>query len=107
MRGLRSVTCRCSTRCRDAPRGLTDRWRRRRPTAAVLRPLTRRPFARKRAPGPLLENACRIAVANHGFFSPYDGECCRPAAAYNAPPGTLELWERTPIRAGRGTATGR
>ena len=28
-------------------------------------------------------------------------------AAYNAPPGTLELWERTPIRAGRGTATGR
>jgi hypothetical protein len=23
------------------------------------------------------------------------------------PPGSLELWERTPIRAGRGTTTGR
>jgi signal transduction histidine kinase len=37
----------------------------------------------------------------------YDGECCRPAAAYNAPPGTLEVWELNPIRAGRATATGR
>src|SRR6266699_3311889 len=32
---------------------------------------------------------------------------CRAAAAYNTPPGYLELWERTPIRAGRGTTTGR
>jgi signal transduction histidine kinase len=37
----------------------------------------------------------------------YDGECCRAAAAYNAPPGSLELWQRTSIRAGRGTTTGR
>src|SRR4029077_14881674 len=37
----------------------------------------------------------------------YDGECCHAAAAYDVPPGSLELWERTPIRAGRGTAAGR
>jgi signal transduction histidine kinase len=55
----------------------------------------------------LLENAVRICGAKHGMIFRYDGECCRAAAAYNAPPGTLELWEQTPIRAGRATATGR
>jgi hypothetical protein len=37
----------------------------------------------------------------------YDGEYCRAAADYNNPPGLLELWQRTPIRAGRQTAAGR
>src|SRR5262249_15597661 len=37
----------------------------------------------------------------------YDGEYCRATAAYNAPPGVLELWERFPIRAERKTTTGR
>src|SRR5215831_14021328 len=37
----------------------------------------------------------------------YDGEYCRAAADYNNPPGLLELWQRTPIRAGRETTTGR
>jgi two-component system, NtrC family, sensor kinase len=49
----------------------------------------------------------RICGAKHGMIYRYDGEICRAAAAYNAPPGSLELWERTPIRAGRGTTTGR
>jgi hypothetical protein len=28
-------------------------------------------------------------------------------AAHNLPPEFLELWERTPVRAGRGTTVGR
>jgi signal transduction histidine kinase len=55
----------------------------------------------------LLENAVRICGAKHGMIFRYDGEGCRAAAVYNAPPGSLELWERTPIRAGRGTTVGR
>src|SRR6516225_6858765 len=55
----------------------------------------------------LLENAVRICGAKHGMIFRYDGECCRAAAAYDVPPGSLELWERNPIRAGRGTTVGR
>src|SRR5262249_39636897 len=55
----------------------------------------------------LVENAVRICGAEHGMIFRYDGECCLAAAAYNAPPGSMELWARHPIRAGRGTAVGR
>src|SRR5262249_14559143 len=55
----------------------------------------------------LLENAVRICGAKHGMIFRYDGDCCRAAAVHNAPPGSLELWARTPIRAGRGTTVGR
>jgi signal transduction histidine kinase len=55
----------------------------------------------------LLDNAVRICGAKHGMIFRYDGERCHAAAVCNAPPGTLELWERSPIRAGRGTAVGR
>jgi two-component system NtrC family sensor kinase len=37
----------------------------------------------------------------------YDGESCGAVAANNLPTEFLELWERTPIRAGRGTTVGR
>ena len=37
----------------------------------------------------------------------YDGETCRAVAAHNLPPEFLELWERTPVRAGRETTVGR
>jgi signal transduction histidine kinase len=55
----------------------------------------------------LLENAVRLSGAKHGMIFRYDGECCHAAADYNNPPGLLELWQRTPIRAGRQTTTGR
>src|SRR4029450_10944891 len=55
----------------------------------------------------LLENAVRICRAKHGLIFRYDGNSCHAAAAYNAPPGSLELWERRPLRAGRGTTVGR
>src|SRR5262249_52303593 len=35
----------------------------------------------------LLENAVRICGAKHGMIFRYDGDCCRAAATYNAPPG--------------------
>jgi GAF domain-containing protein len=86
---------------------LSESLRQQTATAEVLKTISRTAFDLQRVLGTLLENAVRICGANHGMIFRYDGECCRPAAAYNAPPGTLELWERTPIRAGRGTATGR
>jgi signal transduction histidine kinase len=48
-----------------------------------------------------------LCGAKHGMIFRYDGEYCRAAADYNNPPGLLELWQRTPIRAGRDTTTGR
>src|SRR5262249_38905634 len=42
----------------------------------------------------------------HGQIFRYDGDCCRAAAGYNVPPEFVEMWERTPIRAERGKATG-
>src|SRR5262245_57734259 len=76
-------------------------------TAEVLKTISRTAFDLQRVLETLLENAVRICGAKHGMIFRYDGECCRAAAAYNAPPGTLELWERKPIRAGRGTTVGR
>src|SRR6476620_7486493 len=70
-------------------------------------PVSRTAFDLQRVLETLLENAIRICGAMHGIIFRYDGECCRAAAAYNAPPGAMELWERSPIRAGRGTTVGR
>jgi signal transduction histidine kinase len=70
-------------------------------------PVSRTAFDLQRVLETLLENAVLICGARHGIIFRYDGECCRAAAAYNAPSGTMELWERVPIRAGRGTAAGR
>jgi signal transduction histidine kinase len=76
-------------------------------TANVLKIISRSAFDLQRVLETLLENAVRVCGAKHGLIFRYDGECCRAAAAYNAPPGSLELWERFPIRAGRRTAVDR
>jgi len=86
---------------------LSESLRQQTATAEVLKTISRTAFDLQRVLETLLENAVRIYGAKHGMIFRYDGECCRAAAAYNAPPGSLELWERTPIRAGRGTTTGR
>jgi len=86
---------------------LSESLRQQTATAEVLKTISRTAFDLQRVLETLLENAVRICGAKHGMIFRYDGECCRAAAAYNAPPGTLELWEQTPIRAGRATATGR
>src|SRR5262245_43694399 len=76
-------------------------------TAEVLKTISRTVFDLQRVLETLLENAVHICGAKHGLIFRYDGECCRAAATYNTPPGSLELWDRYPIRAGRGTAVGR
>ena len=76
-------------------------------TAEVLKTISRTAFDLQRVLETLLENAVRICGAKHGIIFRYDGESCRAAAAYNAPPGSLDLWERYPLRAGRGTTVGR
>src|SRR5262249_27052598 len=73
----------------------------------VLKTISRSAFDLQHVLETLLENAVRICGAKHGLIFRYDGNFCRAAAAYNAPPGTLELWERRPLRAGRGTTVGR
>jgi GAF domain-containing protein len=86
---------------------LSESLRQQTATAEVLKTISRTAFDLQRVLETLLENAVRICGAKHGMIFRYDGECCHAVAAYNAPPGALELWERTPIRAGRGTTTGR
>jgi two-component system NtrC family sensor kinase len=86
---------------------LSESLRQQTATAEVLKTISRTVFDLRRVLATLLENAVRICGAKHGMIFRYDGECCRAAADYNTPPGSLELWKRIPIRAGRGTATGR
>jgi two-component system, NtrC family, sensor kinase len=86
---------------------LSESLRQQTATAEVLKTISRTAFDLQRVLETLLENAVRICGAKHGMIFRYDGECCRAAATYNAPPGCLELWERRPIRAGRETAVGR
>jgi GAF domain-containing protein len=86
---------------------LSESLRQQTATAEVLKTISRTAFDLQRVLATLLENAVRICGAKHGMIFRYDGECCRAAAAYDVPPGSLELWERNPIRAGRGTTVGR
>jgi signal transduction histidine kinase/regulator of replication initiation timing len=76
-------------------------------TAEVLKTISRTAFDLQGVLQTLLENAAHICGAKHGIIFRYDGERCRAAAAYNAPPGTLELWQHHPLRAGRSTTVGR
>src|SRR5262249_23781346 len=86
---------------------LSESLRQQTAPAEVLKTISRTVFDLQRVLATLLENAVRICGAKHGMIFRYDGECCRAAAAYDVPPGSLELWERNPIRAGRGTTVGR
>jgi signal transduction histidine kinase len=91
----------------EAQRQATEALKQQTAASEVLKTISRTAFDLQRVLETLLENAVRVCGAKHGLIFRYDGECCRAAAAYNAPPGSLELWERFPIRAGRGTAVGR
>jgi signal transduction histidine kinase/putative methionine-R-sulfoxide reductase with GAF domain len=86
---------------------LSESLRQQTATAEVLKTISRTAFDLQRVLETLLENAAHICGAKHGLIFRYDGEYCRAAAVYNAPPGSMELWERYPIRAGRGTTVGR
>jgi GAF domain-containing protein len=76
-------------------------------TADVLKTISRSTFDLQVVLDTLVESASRLCGAPHGMIFRYDGEHLRAAAAYNSPSDLRQLWERTPVRSGRGTATGR
>jgi GAF domain-containing protein len=65
---------------------LSESLRQQTATAEVLKTISRTVFDLQRVLETLLENAVHICGAKHGLIFRYDGECCRAAAAYNAPP---------------------
>jgi signal transduction histidine kinase len=76
-------------------------------TADVLKVISRSTFDLKAVLDTLLNSAIRLCGTHRGMIFRYDGESCRAVAAHNLPNKILELWERTPVRAGRGSTVGR
>jgi GAF domain-containing protein len=76
-------------------------------TADVLKVISRSTFDLKTVLDTLLNSAIRLCGTARGMIFRYDGDSCHAVAAHNVPPEFLELWERTSVRAGRGTTVGR
>ena len=73
----------------------------------MLKVISRSAFDLQTVLDTLLGSAMRLCGAPRGMIFRYDGESCRAVAAQNFPSRFLELWERYPVRAGRGTTVGR
>jgi GAF domain-containing protein len=81
-------------------------------SADVLKLISRSSCDPHRVMVAVLDSAARLCGAKHGgiFLADSNGDGsigCRASAGYNVPAGRLELWQRTPIRPGRGMVAGR
>jgi GAF domain-containing protein len=76
-------------------------------TADVLKVISRSAFDLQVVLDTLLNSAIRLCGTARGMIFRYDGQSCRAVAVNNLPPEFLKLWERTPVRASRGTTVGR
>jgi GAF domain-containing protein/CheY-like chemotaxis protein len=76
-------------------------------TSEVLQVISRSAFDLQTVLDTLVASAARLCGTKHCMIFRHEDGFLRAAAAYNTPRELLELWERTPIPAGRGTATAR
>ncbi|HEY7246327.1 MAG TPA: GAF domain-containing protein [Xanthobacteraceae bacterium] len=76
-------------------------------TSEVLQVISRSAFDLRTVLDTLVESAARLCGTKHCMIFRLEEGLLRAAAAYNTPRDLLQLWERSPIPAGRGTATAR
>jgi len=88
-------------------RELTESLEQQTATSEVLKVISRSTFDLEPVLQSLIENATRLCHAENCFIFRLDGDVYRVAADYGAPPEFKEYVRSSPVRPGRGTATGR